>query len=164
MYVEFLAMRHLLTCRTCSLPSQTSMLCGVIVPSIELTWSFQEHKQCTRAIRVLRCLGRDCGMLCLLNWKLLILVCGILNTVWKPCYLSRHLLNFWTVLHRRHRDGLAIRERREKTLLHYITLHSVQALYWCDKMSKFDYHPRTSGGLGCSFDNFSDLGSVEHKN
>ena len=52
------------------------------------------------------------------------IVCWILNAVWKPCYLSRHLLNFWTVLHRRRRDGLAIRERREKTLLHYITLVS----------------------------------------
>ena len=69
------------------------------------------------------CLGRDCGMhLPAETSKLWILVCWILNAVWKPCYLSRHLPNYWTVLHRRRRDGLAIRECREKTLLHYITM------------------------------------------
>ena len=55
-----------------------------------------------------------------LKEKLRILVLDF-NAVWKPCYLSRHLPNFWIVLHRRRRDGLAIRERWEKTLLHYIT-------------------------------------------
>ena len=37
MYAGVLTMRHLLTCRTCSLPSRMSMLCGAIVPPIEPT-------------------------------------------------------------------------------------------------------------------------------
>ena len=37
MYAGVFTMRHLLTCRTCSLPSWTSMLCGAIVPLIEPT-------------------------------------------------------------------------------------------------------------------------------
>ena len=33
--------------------------------------------------------------------------------------------------------------------------HSVQALYGGDRRSKFDYHPRMSGCLGCCFRRFS---------
>ena len=57
------------------------------------------------------------------------------------------MLNFWIVLHWRRRDGLAIRERREKTLLHYITLH-LHYITWIN-MVRDDYEFRSGQRFLC---------------